>query len=172
MKSLGDKEGARWGLICSKALRRETARGGRGWRTWPEKWWGRTERALGGGTRWGSSPSPSPLPSSMEHPAPTLPPCTSPSRAPSTSPPPPRDLNTLAATAPPRGDHRILETASLSPSNHQHRASQPASSLCLLLSPWRPQCHRGGSLATATTVTQHPPRTTAPSTWPPPTQPR
>lgn len=78
----------------------------------------------------------------LEPPAPALPQGPQPLRSHGSStwgPPRPRDGISLS-----------LATTNTAP-------GQPASSLCLLLSPWRPQCHRGGSLAKATTVTQHPP---------------
>lgn len=90
-------------------------------------------------------------------------------------PPPPRSppagpLQSTHRGARPRGPQRLgrhgpstwgpprpRDGISLSLATTNTVPRQPASSLCLLLSPWRPQCHRGGSLAKATTITQHRP---------------
>lgn len=75
----------------------------------------------------GSSPSPAtppptPLSTRHHHSAPAQAPSTAPATSPS------GDLDTPAATAPPRGDHRILEMHLPLLSNHQRWARQQASS--------------------------------------------
>lgn len=75
-----------------------------------------------------ATPPPTPRSTRHHHSAPTQAPSTAPATSPS------GDLNTPAATAPPRGDHHILEMHLPLLSNHQ-RWAQTASLLpCLLLS--------------------------------------
>ena len=99
-------------------------------------------------------------------------PAQAPSRAPNTSPPLGNPNSWPSHSPSTWGPPHLRDNISLSLATTNTKPRQPASSLCLLLSPWRPQCHKGSSLATATTITQHPTWTTTPSTWPPPTQPR
>lgn len=114
-----------------------------------------------------------PPPSHPRHPpGSTPPPCTSPLQS-SHHQPFLRGRQHLGSHSPSTwGPPHLRDGISLSLATTNTQPRGPASSLCLLLSPWRPQCHRGGSLATATTVTQRPAWTTAPSTWSPPTQPQ
>lgn len=105
----------------------------------------------------GCSPSRCPTPT-IPHGALTTPlaPRTAPPEHP--SPALPRGPPHLGSHSPSTwGPPRARDGISLSLATANTVPSQPASSLCLLLSPWRPQCHRGGSFAKATTITQHPP---------------
>lgn len=111
---------------------------------------------------WPATPSPPqvhaaapPLPASPP-PTPPLSPC----RAPLGHPPPalPQGRQHLGSHSPSTwGPPRPGDGISLSLATTNTQAQTASLLPRLLLSPWRPQCHRGGSLAKATTVTQHPP---------------
>lgn len=101
--------------------------------------------------------TPQPLPS-LPHPH--QPPPLSPCAAPLGHPPPalPWGCQHLSSHSPSTwGPPRPGDGISLSLATTNTQAQTASLLPCLLLSPWRPQCHRGGSLAKATTVTQHPP---------------
>lgn len=71
------------------------------------------------------------------------------SRAPNTSPPLGNPNSWPSHSPSTWGPPHLRDNISLSLATTNTKPRQPASSLCLLLSPWRPQCHKGSSLATA-----------------------